>query len=259
MPAGEQSAPTQSGRQIRLDRIMEVLELTAGNREGILLTDVIAGLGIPSSTAYRILGEMRRVGMLEAENGRGRHRLTERFRSLGTMADTNEKVFAEIEPDCASLADELGETIFLVQIRGRIISLVGYVHPSACYGLHPGNAFPIHASASGKILWSYQPDFLIEEELKRPHTKFQEKTLVAPDAIRAALREAKNQGYGVHDEEWDQDVYTMAMPVFAGRRIPTFAVGIMAMKTRLFSRHDLGTIVERLRELRDVAEKMLLL
>lgn len=31
------------------------------------------------------------------------------------------------------------------------------------------------------------------------------------------------------------------------------------MKTRLFSRHDSGTIVERLSELRDVAETKLLL
>lgn len=257
MANGEPTSPSQSGRQIRLDRIMEVLELTAATREGILLSDVIAGLGIPSSTAYRILGEMRRVGMLEAENGRGRHRVTERFRSLGTLADENRKLFEKIAPDCASFADELGETIFLVQIRGRVVSLVGYERPSSSYGLHPGNAFPIHASASGKILWAYQADILLEEELKRPHPKFQATTKTTPEEIRAELEHAKAVGYGMHDEEWDQDVFTVALPIFAGRRTPSYAVGIMAMKTRLFAHQDKDGVVAKLRELQGLVEQKL--
>lgn len=245
----EHTTSKQTGRQIRLDRIMEVLELTGATKEGILLMDVIAGLGIPSSTAYRILGEMRRVGMLEAENGRGRHRLTERFRSLGVLADENERFFAKLADECAAVADDLGETIFVVQMRGRVISLVGYVRPSVQLGLHPGNAFPIHASASGKILWSYQPESVIKDELKRPHTKFQANTLTIPEEIQEALVEAKAKGYGIHDEEWDKDVFTMALPLFAGRRIPPFAVGIMAMKARLFDRAAMDDVVRRLQSL----------
>lgn len=73
--------PSQENRQFRLDRIVEVLELLSTSKEGVLLMDIVAALGIPTSTAYKLLAEMRRVGMIEATNGRGRQRLTKRMTS----------------------------------------------------------------------------------------------------------------------------------------------------------------------------------
>ena len=59
--------------------------------------DIVAALGIPTSTAYKLLAEMRRVGMIEATNGRGRQRLTKRMTELGTIADRNAQKFASVE------------------------------------------------------------------------------------------------------------------------------------------------------------------
>ena len=177
----------QEGRQLRLDRIVEVLELTAASEEGILQMDVAAGLGIPASTAYRIMSEMRRVGILEANNGRGRHRLTKRFTELGSLAERNRKMFATVERIFSRLSDELSETTYLVRMNGRVISLAGYTKPLNTTGLHPGNAFPIHASAAGKILWSYQSEEILGQELKRPHLKFQDKTHVTEEEIQSLI------------------------------------------------------------------------
>ena len=189
--------PSQENRQFRLDRIVEVLELLSTSKEGVLLMDIVAALGIPTSTAYKLLAEMRRVGMIEATNGRGRQRLTKRMTELGTIADRNAQKFASVEKYFDQLADEL---------RGRLISLVGFSQPIETTGLHPGFAFPIHASAAGKILWAYQDEDLLETELKRSHIKFQDKTKVNPDEVRVALKDSLEKGYGIHDEEWDQGV-----------------------------------------------------
>ena len=91
--------------------------------------DIVAALGIPTSTAYKLLAEMRRVGMIEATNGRGRQRLTKRMTELGTIADRNAQKFASVEKYFDQLADELAETVYLVQLRGRLISLVGFSQP----------------------------------------------------------------------------------------------------------------------------------
>ena len=45
--------PSQENRQFRLDRIVEVLELLSTSKEGVLLMDIVAALGIPTSTAYK--------------------------------------------------------------------------------------------------------------------------------------------------------------------------------------------------------------
>ena len=249
--------PSQVNRQFRLDRIVEVLELASSTDEGIRLSDVAAGLGIPTSTAYRLLGEMRRVGMLQATNGRGRHRLTKRFADIGTAAERNKALFAKVEQEFSALAEELGETMYLVKMQGRIISLVGYVKPLDTNGLHPGNAFPIHASAAGKILWSHQSADNIEAELVRPHTKFQDNTHVDPEEIRDELRKARERGFGIHDEEWDKGVFTMALPIFAHRATPTLSLGVIASKERFLSRFSQEEVFKRLAALRDKADELL--
>ena len=182
--------PSQENRQFRLDRIVEVLELLSTSKEGVLLMDIVAALGIPTSTAYKLLAEMRRVRMIEATNGRGRQRLTKRMTELGTIADRNAQKFASVAKYFDQLADELAETVYLVQLRGRLISLVGFSQPIETTGLHPGFAFPIHASAAGKILWAYQDEDLLETELKRSHIKFQDKTKVNPDDVRVVLKKS---------------------------------------------------------------------
>ena len=216
--------PSQENRQFRLDRIVEVLELLSTSKEGVLLMDIVAALGIPTSTAYKLLAEMRRVGMIEATNGRGRQRLTKRMTELGTIADRNAQKFA---------------------------SLVGFSQPIETTGLHPGFAFPIHASAAGKILWAYQDEDLLETELKRSHIKFQDKTKVNPDEVRVALKDSLEKGYGIHDEEWDQGVLAIAVPVFLGRKMPVMAVGIVAVKDRVLKKYSIEEIVEKLEKLRD--------
>lgn len=99
--------PSQENRQFRLDRIVEVLELLSTSKEGVLLMDIVAALGIPTSTAYKLLAEMRRVGMIEATNGRGRQRLTKRMTELGTIADRNAQKFASVEKYFDQLADRI--------------------------------------------------------------------------------------------------------------------------------------------------------
>ena len=181
--------------------------------------------------------------MIEATNGRGRQRLTKRMTELGTIADRNAQKFASVEKYFDQLADELAETVYLVQLRGRLISLVGFSQPIETTGLHPGFAFPIHASAAGKILWAYQDEDLLETELKRSH--------INPDEVRVALKDSLEKGYGIHDEEWDQGVLAIAVPVFFGRKMPVMAVGIVAVKDRVLKKYSIEEIVEKLEKLRD--------
>lgn len=178
-------------------------------------------------------------------------------RLFGAAADRNRSLFGKVERAFSALADEFGETIYLVRMRGRIISLAGYAKPLEAEGLRPGNAFPIHASAAGKILWSHQPADKIDAELLRPHVKFQGNTHVDPEEIRADLKEARERGFGVHDEEWNKGVFTMALPVFLNRTTPTLALGVIASKTRFFERFSREDVFARLSALREKTEALL--
>lgn len=235
-----------AGRLQRLDRIVEILELAASAPDGVPLMDIVAGLGIPAATAHRLLTEMRRLGLLDAASGRDRHRLGERIRALGMLETENHRLYSKIEMVLASLADELVETVFLVRMRSRVIGLVGFSQPSMSVGLHPGYAFPIHASASGKALWAYQSAPHLDAELERPRTKFQAKTLYDEATIRTELANVRQRGYGIHDEEWDEDVYTLAMPIFLGQDIPKLALGVIGLKARIQSHFTEQEIAEKL-------------
>ena len=55
----------------------------------------------------------------------------------------------------------------------------------------------------------------------------------------------------IHDEEWDQGVLAIAVPVFLGRKMPVMAVGIVAVKDRVLKKYSIEEIVEKLEKLRD--------
>lgn len=83
--------------------------------------------------------------------------------------------------------------------------------------------------------------------------RFQAKTLTDPAAVRAELEQVRQQGFAVHDEEWDEGVLALAVPVITGSGAPSFALGVMAIKSRLLAHTDRESVLERLHQAAEVA------
>jgi IclR family acetate operon transcriptional repressor len=109
-----------------------------------------------------------------------------------------------------------------------------------------GNRVPLHATGAGKCLLAALPavkrDALLERLDLRTYTPH---TIVEPAALRRALEEARERGFAIDDEEYDDGVRCVAIPV-GGMGDAIAAISVSAPASR-FSRQRCLELVPLLR------------
>ncbi len=97
-----------------------------------------------------------------------------------------------------------------------------------------GNRVPLHATGAGKALLAALPaarrDGVLDRLELRPYTPH---TIVDPAALRRALEEIRERGYAIDDEEYDDGVRCVAVPVMGGPNELIGAISISAPANRL--------------------------
>ena len=77
-----------------------------------------------------------------------------------------------------------------------------------------GRLLPLYASASGKIHLAYMDEDELEEFFREeklvPYTK---NTIVDKEKLLKHIEQVKKQGYAVDDEEWEEEVICLSVPV----------------------------------------------
>jgi DNA-binding IclR family transcriptional regulator len=98
-----------------------------------------------------------------------------------------------------------------------------------------GGTYPLHASATGKIILSGQDDDQVKAALPEKLEAFTANTITSRPALLKELRRVREQGYAVTDEELEVGLFAMACPVRdkAGTLIGVFVINgpVQRLKT----------------------------
>ena len=250
------------GRNTTADRTADVLTLFDEQRPVLSAAEVSRRLGMTRSTTYRYLQTLRSYGLVEEDEGRGGFRLGPRIYQLARVARQGLGLPEIALPVMREIREATGEVVLLTRRWGDTVVCVERVE-----GTHPvrlsydrGQAHGVHAGASAKILLAYATPDEIDAVLQNVAlTRYTEKTVVDPSAIRAELRTIQEQGYAVTDSEVDEGVRGVAAPVFrsdgriaAGLSVaaPTFRLDDAALPTVLKAvREGAAAVTARLRDL----------
>jgi DNA-binding IclR family transcriptional regulator len=73
-----------------------------------------------------------------------------------------------------------------------------------------GQRFPLHASASGKVLLATYDDELLERFLSEPLARFTSATITTAEALRAELKRVREQRYAVSRDEEEEGLSGIA-------------------------------------------------
>lgn len=196
-------------------RTLEVLALIAEAQQGYSLTQVSEKLGYPLPTTHRILGLLvkeefirRDPTTLEYFAGRRIHRMAALARRH-TLAST-----ARI--NLQALSERFNETVLMTQlIDGRAVCVaLSETRRPLHLSVAVGQAVPLHAAASGRVLYSELPDEEVAALLEP--LGFQKHAPGTPanvEEVLAHLRNIRTYGYDVCDNEFDIDVWAAAAPI----------------------------------------------
>jgi len=189
-----------------------------GQPEGV--TAVGRALGLPKTSAHRLLSTLARRGLLERDPG-GRYRPGLGLVALGLGALEREPVVALARPLLEREAAALGETVFLTAPRGGAIVVLDKAEGTGFLRAAPriGSSVPAHATAVGKLTLAFCPDSLEASDRGAAPEAFTSDTLVDEVALAREVERARLQGWAENQGEWIPGLSVVAAPVFQHERM----------------------------------------
>jgi DNA-binding IclR family transcriptional regulator len=161
--------------------------------------------GLPRATALRMIQTLEQEGFLLRIPGDDHVLLGPELLRLARNTDEQLLLREVSRPIIGDLVATVRETVILsVVAPNGGLDVVYQVDAPA--QLRPqswvGQRFPLHASASGKVLLASYDEERLERFLREPLARFTPSTITNPEALRAELRRVREQRYSAC---WDEE------------------------------------------------------
>lgn len=227
-----------------IDKALDVLFHLHAHAEPQGVSDIGRALGLPKSSAHRLLAALKRRDLVERDDlGRYRPGLALLGLALGMLE--REPLVAAAHPILEQQARAFGETFFLVVARGGRLCVLDKAEGTGVLRVSPqvGGNVPVHASAVGKLFLAYAPE-LVRLETKLP--RYTRHTIVSARRLSREVEVARAAGHALSRSEWIEGLSVYAAPVIAAGRMLA-AVCAAAPNTRV-PRLDESEALQRVTE-----------
>ncbi len=219
-----------------LSKLASILDVFGHPPHRYTFTDISERTEVSKASVYRLMAQLVDVGFLEKDKTGKTYGLGQRLTRLlhfNLRADVVDAVF---RPELQIVADKLGEAAFAARLTGAEVELFTVEGPSGRNSsyIHPGlGVRPIHACSSAKCILAYQADETVSELLEVNLPSIAERSVIDQREIVKELEEVRRLGFAECDEEIEESVYSIACPVFLEETGVIYAIGVVALKTRI--------------------------
>ncbi|SEG96777.1 IclR family transcriptional regulator, pca regulon regulatory protein [Nonomuraea solani] len=192
-----------------LARGLAVLVSLGSAAGGLSLADAAKVTGLPRATVRRALMTLGELGYAA---GDGRWVLLPRVLDLG-YAHLSGFTFTEVvQPHLADLVAAVGESASAAVLAGDDVVYVARVPTKSIMSvtITVGTRFPAYATSMGRVLLADRPEEEFAALEFRPLTK---RTITSAAELAAAVRQVARDGYAVVDQELEEGVRSIAVPV----------------------------------------------
>ena len=197
-------------------RILEIVEAICLNPKSATAIGLSNELGIPAPTIYRWLDALCEERFIAA-HASGYYIPGERLRNLTLNSLRYEPNVTVRRSILRDLSETLQETISLAVPHGTKLIYFDRLesHWPFQVNLKVGDELPLHCCASGKMYLSTLPidDAMgvFERISQKPSAR---NTIIDAASFSLELKEIKDQGFALDDQEWFDDMVGAAVPIF---------------------------------------------
>ncbi|MFE9022257.1 IclR family transcriptional regulator C-terminal domain-containing protein [Streptomyces sp. NPDC007808] len=221
-----------------LARGLTVLTAFGEGRAELTLTDVARATGLSRATARRALITYEHLGLVRPSGSRG-FVLTPRVLSLGFPPLSRTSLAEIAAPHLAELADRVHESASLAVLTesGEEIQYLARAATGRVMSVNVavGTRLPAYATSSGRVLLADVPDRATTAGRwpgpadLRPLTP---RTITDPATLTAELEDVRARGYALVDEELEEGLRSVAVPVRdrTGRAVAAVNVAMHAAR-----------------------------
>lgn len=234
-----------------LQKGFRVLEAFSASEPELLLSQVARAGGVDNATAFRLLNTLILLGYVERVPDTKRFRLSLKCLDLGFNAIARMDLRSIARPvlnglvasgaGAASIAIlDKGDAVYIERVQAGFTRLA--------VDIRVGTRVPAFCSAMGRAMLAFLPDDVQRREIaSRPTEKLTPYTETDLEALLERLRETREQGYAVVNQESVVGLTAIAAPILGSDGAPIAAVSIAAASSAISIDEYAGAFAPRLR------------
>jgi len=210
-------------------RVVEVLELIAGRRNGVGISAIASELDLPVSSAHVLIRRLLELEYLKLIPNTKLYMAGPRLNRLGIKLTSVIDVIDIGRPFIRALAERTGEDIYLAVAEDNGITYADRVEGSNSVRLQIALGEPrlLHATAMGKLYLAFQSEPHLKQLLGTlEFIKCGSLTITTEQALLQDLAEIRQRGYALSINEHIEGIAAVSAPVFDRESELVAAVGI---------------------------------
>jgi DNA-binding IclR family transcriptional regulator len=217
------------------DRVLDIFELFAGDKDSYSLTEIARLLKTPPSSTYLLLQNMLERGYLQTDKTGKQFQLGHKLFTIRNKRLKGSNLSEEFQQVADQLFSELNETVNLSIRLGDKLLYIGEKSSTHFLRFTPntGDMRPLHATASGKVLLAG----MTVEELRAIYPddaleKVTDKTISTFPELLKELEHVREQGFGYNMGETVEGVQCVASAICdaEGKAVAAISVSIPVVR-----------------------------
>jgi len=210
-------------------RALDLLELVAEASGEIGVTELAARSGMHKSSVSRVMATLASRGYARQNPTTGRYALGLHLAKLGTASLAQVDLRQQARPFVEQLCRASGETVHLAEMIDDSIVYIDKAESEHVLTMRSrvGSSVPLHCTGLGKALCAFLPqDFVLRCLDRTGMVRYRPNTITDRDEFLVCLAEIRERGYAIDDEEHEEGVRCVAVPVmdYLGRAVAAISV-----------------------------------
>ncbi len=199
-----------------VDRALKLLEILIDEKKEISLSKISEMANLNISTTHRLLNTLAYRGFVTQTEENSKYKLGYRLFEIAGILEDQINLKRIVRPYLEEIVNKYNETANLVVLDGSEVVYVDQVESTNMMRMFAqvGSKGPAHSLGSGKALLAYLSEDRLDKLLNEMELKeFTENTITDPEKLKKHLKEIKEQGYAIDEEEMEEGVCCTAAPI----------------------------------------------
>ena len=220
-----------------VDRAARILKVLGSGPRRLGVSEIADRLELTRPTVHGLLRTLQAHGFVEQDRDSDKYQLGAGLLQLGnSYLDLNELRSRSLV-HAERLAARADAAVRVGVMHGDRVVIVHHVFrpDSTLQILEVGAELPLHASALGKAMLAFSPEFPIDDLLAEPPPRLTSRTL-RPAALREELGEVRERGFAREKDEAILGESSIAAPIFDHSGHAVGAIGVVGDTDRITAR-----------------------
>lgn len=218
-------------------RAINFLKAFIPNNQPIGTNELSKKFNLNKSTASRILSILKENELLYQDLDTKKYQLGPLVAEMAKAMDRSfdAHLISIAQPFLEALGAATGEGVALEVLSGNN-SILAYQIPTRKtlrVSINLGERLPVHVGSGAKIIMAFSDPKLVAKMLDHKLIRFTSSTITDPRVLKKKLLDYHRQGVAIDNGELDEDVHTVAAPIFNYQKIPVAAAVVVAPAKRM--------------------------